>query len=83
MSLLRKVSGLGTALTVWRAVHPGLIHPSGTWFGRRFMVAATVVVDRWGPAWAKRRLANHASIGACLFFGAWIIGAALLVRHLW
>lgn len=83
MALLRNVAGLGTAMTVWRAVRPGLRHPSGAWFGQRFVAAATVAVDRWGPSWARRRLGTQAPIGAWLLFAAWLAGAVLLVRGLW
>jgi hypothetical protein len=80
---LRKVSGLATALTVWRKVQVGLEHPSGRWFGQRFVMAATVVVDRWGPGWAKRRMGTRAPVGAWLLFAAWITGAVVLLRRLW
>ena len=83
MGLLRRVSGLGTAMTVWQAVRPGLRHPSAAWFGRRFLAAATVVVDRWGPSWAKRRLGTQSPIGAWLLLAAWIVGAVLAIRRVW
>jgi hypothetical protein len=83
MALLQKVSGVGTAIMVWRHVRGGLERPSGSWFGQRFIAAATVVVDRWGPRWAKRRLGTPAPVGAWILLALWVGGAVLLLRELW
>ena len=82
MGFLQEASGVGTALRLWRRVGGGLEHPSARWFGQRFVRAATVVVERWGPSWAKRRLAQ-APIGAWLLLMVWIAGALILFRRLW
>lgn len=76
------LGGLGVGATVWRRVRGGIAHPSGTWFGRRFLAAAGVVVDRWGPGWAKRRIAGHAPVGAWILLACWLGGAIVLARKL-
>jgi hypothetical protein len=83
MGLLQEVSGVGTAVTIWRKVRVGLRHPSAGWFGQRFVMAATVVVERWGPRWAKRRVGARAPIGAWLLVVAWIAAAVILTSRLW
>jgi hypothetical protein len=83
MRALQKISGVGTAMMVWRKVRVGLDHPSGSWFGRRFIESATVVVDRWGPRWARLRVGTRAPIGAWLLLALWIGVPVLLLRKLW
>lgn len=69
-------------ISVWRRVRGGLDHPSGAWFGRRFVTAATVIVDRWGPVWARRRLGKNGALGAWILLASWLGGALLLARKL-
>lgn len=87
MGLLGKVSGVGTAFTVWKSVRGGLERPSSVWFGQRFVAAASVVVDRWGPRWARRRIAGAAPVGAwlllALWLGAWLGATLFLLRKFW
>jgi hypothetical protein len=83
MRLLRKVSGIGTALLVWERVRRDLRHPSGVWFGARFVGAATVVVDQWGPRWARKRLVGDVAIGAWLLLLLWLGVPIFLLGRLW
>jgi len=76
------LGGLGMGLTVLRRVRGGLDHPSGGWFWRRFIAAAGVIVDRWGPGWTKRRLFGGAPLGAWILLACWLGGAVLLARKL-
>ena len=82
MRIVEKIAGVGTALMVWRKVRVGLEHPSTAWFGERFLEAATVVVDRWGPRWARKRLVTTAPIGAWILVVAWL-GVPLWLVRVW
>jgi hypothetical protein len=82
MALLKN-SGVGTAIAVLRNVGQGIERPSGIWFGHRFIASATVVVERWGPRWAKRRFGTQAPVGAWILLSLWLGGAVLVVRKLW
>lgn len=83
MRLLRKVSGLGTAVMVWEGVRKNLEHPSGAWFGHRFVRAATVVLDRWGPRWSRARLGTDVAVGAWLLLLVWVGAPLCLLLRLW
>ncbi len=83
MRMLQKVSGVGTAVMVWRKVRVGIEHPSGMWFVRSFISAASAVVDRWGPRWARRHLGTGGPIGAWLLLVLWLGVPLFLLRKLW
>lgn len=83
MRLLERLSGVGTAVMVWRRVRDGLEHPSGVWFASTFVAAASVVVERWGPRWARRRLGTGSPVGAWLLLTLWLGLPILLLRRLW
>ena len=80
---LFKRSGVGTVIALWRNVGQGIEHPSGAWFGHRFVEAATVVVDRWGPKWSKWRFGTQAPVGVWILLAIWLGGVWLVVRKLW
>jgi hypothetical protein len=52
--------------------------PAVGWFGSRFLIAVTVVVERWGPSWAKRRVLGMAPLGALILLALWL-GLPLMV----
>ncbi len=79
---LEKVGGVGTALMVWRRVRVDIRHPSGWWFLRNFVAAAAVVVDRWGPRWARWPV-GKSPIGAWLLLALWLGLPVILLRRLW
>ncbi len=83
---MRMIPGLGgveIGLQGWRrlgAATPAV--PSVAWFARRFTGAATFVVDRWGPCWAKRRIGGRSSAGAWALFVLWLGFPILILSRL-
>jgi hypothetical protein len=84
---MRMIPGLGgveIGVKLWRklrALDPGAA--AAAWFARRFANAATLVVDRWGPGWAKRRIGNHGSVGAWALLMLWLGLPILVMSRLW
>jgi len=68
---------------VWDRLRDELPHPSGAWFGARFVRAATVVVDHWGPRWARKRLGPDVAVGAWLLLLLWLGVPLYLLQRLW
>jgi len=83
VSFLARMAGVGTGEMVWRRMRAGQELPSPRWFGRRFLEAATVVVDRWGPVWARKRVLGEVALGAWLLLVLWIGVPVVLLRVLW
>lgn len=70
--MVKIVEGVLLFRKAWPWVKQGAARPSGRWFGLRFMQSASVVVDRWGPRWARRRILAipaGAWLLACLWVG--------------
>jgi hypothetical protein len=84
---MQMVPGLGGAeigLKVWRKlVAAGPAAVSVAWFTHRFTIAAMLVADRWGPIWAKRRIAGRGSIGAWALLVLWLGFPILILSRLW
>ena len=70
-------------MMVWKRVRVGQELPSVQWFGGRFLGAASVVVDRWGPVWARKRVLTAAPVGAWLLLLLWLGVPLLLLRTFW
>jgi len=83
MGLLKRVSGVGTALMLWSRFKDDFPAPPGRWFGARFIGAASMVVDRWGPAWTRKRLLVDIPIGAWLLLILWLGLPTLLIINIW
>jgi hypothetical protein len=82
-SVLERLNGsLSAALMVWRKVRVGIEKPSSGWYAERFLNAATVVVDRWGPSWARKRVGG-APVGAWLLVMMWLGVPVILLYKLW
>jgi hypothetical protein len=82
-SWLARVMGVGTASMVWRTVRANQQMPAVGWFGGRFLTAATVVVEKWGPAWARKRVLGWAPIGAWILLALWLGLPLVLASKLW
>lgn len=82
-SWLARILGVGTASMVWRQVRANHQLPAVGWFGGRFLMAATVVVEKWGPAWARTRVLGAAPVGAWILLAAWLGIPLLLLSRLW
>lgn len=82
-SWLARILGVGTASMVWRKVRAEQQLPAAGWFGARFLMAATVVVEKWGPAWARKRVWGSAPVGAWLLLVLWLGLPLVLVQRLW
>ncbi len=76
---LEGVRLMGKALP-W--VSNGVQMPSGRWFGLRFMLAASAVVDRWGPRWSKRRMLSM-PVGAWVLACLWLAAPIAFLCALW
>ncbi len=83
MRLVQKVTGAETVLMVWRRIRGDIEHPSGLWFARSFIAAASVVVVRWGPRWARWSVGGGGPIGAWLLLALWLGLPLVLLRRLW
>lgn len=77
-SWLTRAAGVGTASMVWRKVKAEHQLPAVGWFGGRFLNAATVVVERWGPGWARKRVLGMAPLGAWILLALWL-GLPLMI----
>ncbi len=82
-SWLARVMGVGTASMVWRKVRAGQQMPAVGWFGGRFLMAATVVVEKRGPRWARKRVVGSAPVGAWILLALWVGLPLLLLCRLW
>jgi len=82
-TVLAKIGGVGTAVMVWRKLGVGQELPSVQWFGGRFLQAATVVVDRWGPRWTRKRIVSQTPVGAWLLLALWLGLPMLLLKWFW
>lgn len=82
-SWLARAAGVGTASMVWRKVKAEHQLPAVGWFGGRFLNAATVVVERSGPGWARKRVLGIAPLGAWLLLALWLGLPVLLLSRLW
>ena len=84
---MRMIPGLGgveIGLKVWCKI--GAATPAAAcaeWFAQRFTNAAMVVVDRWGPSWAKRRIGSCGSIGTWALLVLWLGFPVLVLSRLW
>lgn len=77
-SWFARIVGVGTASMVWRKVRAEQQLPAVGWFMGRFLMAATVVVEKWGPSWARKRVLGSAPVGAWLLLMLWL-GLPLLL----
>jgi hypothetical protein len=82
-SWLARAAGVGTASMVWRKVRAEHQLPAVGWFGCHFLNAATVVVERWGPSWARKRVLGMAPVGAWILLALWLGLPVLMLRGLW
>ncbi len=82
-SWLARAAGVGTASMVWRKVRAEHQLPSVGWFGGRFLSAATVVVERWGPSWARKRVLGLAPVGTLILLALWLGLPVLLLSRWW
>ena len=82
-SWLARVMGVGTASMVWRKVRADQQMPVVGWFGGRFLNAATVVVEKWGPGWARRRVLGSAPVGAWILLALWLGLPGVVLAKLW
>jgi hypothetical protein len=83
MQLIPGSGGIELGLGLWRRTRPGAEAPVTKWFVCSFINAATVVIDRWGPSWSKRRIGSAAAVGAWALFVLWLGLPLLLVSWLW
>lgn len=67
MAIFERVSGYATHRRFLEAAWRGAEVPGTTWFVARFVIAATAVVNTWGPRWTRRRV-----LGKPL--GVWLLG---------
>lgn len=75
---------LGSQGSLWRATGVGASALPGTWFLRRFLVAGSTVVRRWGPRWSVRYEVHGFEIGAWLLVLAWLgVPLAAAARVMW
>ncbi len=82
MQLIPGSGGFELGLSLWRRTKPGAGAPVINWFVLGFVSAATVVIDRWGPSWSKRRIGT-AAVGAWGLLVLWLGLPLLLVSWLW
>ena len=82
MQLIPGSGGVEMGLKLLRRTKPGFTAPVSKWFVYSFVDAATVVIDRWGPSWSKRRVGSSA-VGAWGLLVLWLGLPVLLVSWLW
>jgi hypothetical protein len=73
------MSGAEIGLRIWRKVRAERGTAAHAWFVRRFTIAATVVIDRWRPSWARRRVGAVGSLGGMDTLGT--LARALCLDH--
>ena len=83
MQLIPGSGGVEMGLKLLRRTKPGFTAPVSKWFVYSFVSAATVVIDRWGPSWSKRRIGSAAAVGAWGLLVLWLGLPLLLVSWLW
>jgi len=82
MQLIPGSGGIDLGLGLWRQTKARAGAPVAKWFVLGFVTAATVVIDRWGPFWSKRRVGS-AAVGAWGLLLLWLGIPVLLVSWLW
>jgi hypothetical protein len=83
MRMIPGMSGAEIGLRIWRKVRAERGTPAHAWFVRRFTVAATVVIDRWGPSWARRRVGDGGSLGGWALLVLWLGLSAWITTWVW
>jgi len=66
------IPGKDMCKVIWRSSTEGAPRPPVAWFGHRFMEAASIVVDKWGPQWSQKRLGAGPPVGAWCLAGLWL-----------